>query len=652
MKNLFALSLLFVLTFSACAQPGMYSTSNKKAIKKYEEAIGYYKGYQLDLAQLVLEELTHDHSDFAEAYFLLAQIHIEKKNYKEAIPLLNQGLKVNNQVMIEAYYTLAECYFKLAEYDNAEKAATGYIRAGGKGKLLLRTELILESCVFAKDALKHPVNFNPKNLGSTVNSQYDEYYPCITADEKTLLFTRLIPSKNSPEKMQEDFFLSSRLNDTTYINSFSEAEPVVAINSTLNEGAPCLSADGQTMIFTACELDDSHYFGPRRTGLGRCDLFVSLKTPTGWTREQPLDNVNSYSWESQPSFSADGSTLYFVRIKTTKTGSSDSDIYMSQINEYGDWSNPVPIPGKVNTPWNEESVCIHPDGQTLYFSSEGHPGMGGLDIFVSRKGSDGNWGTPINLGYPINTAGDENSIQVTAQGQIALMASTRENGYGGLDLYSFELPKFAQPTFTSYIEGIVFEAGTKKPLNSHLELIDLSTGQVVAGAYAEAKQNGHFLMALPMGKDYALNATSEGYLFSSSNFSLQNHDNRKPYRLDIPLEKIQKDASVVLENIFFATNKSTLEKASGVELQKLVKYMASNATLRIRIEGHTDSDGDEAANMKLSQERSESVRSYLISNGIAADRIEAQGFGETQPIAPNTTPEGKAKNRRTAFRVI
>jgi len=652
MKNLLAFSLFLVVALSACAQPGMYSTSNKKAIKKYEEAIGYYKTNQLELTQLVLEEVVQDHPDFAEAFFLLAQVHIEKEQYKEAIPLLNDGLKVNNRIMIEAYYTLAECYFKLADYNNAEIAATNFIRAGGKGRLLLRTELILESCVFAKDALKHPVEFNPKNLGSTVNSVYDEYYPCLTADEKTLLFTRLIPSKNSPERKQEDFFLATRMVDTTYINAFSEAEPVVSINTPLNEGAPCLSADGQTLIFTACELDDSHDFGPRRTGIGSCDLFFSMKTPTGWSREQGLQNVNSFSWESQPSFSADGSTLYFVRIKKNKTGVTDSDVYMSQINEYGDWSSPMPIPGKVNTPWNEESVFIHPDGQTLYFSSDGHPGMGGLDIFVSYKGADGNWGTPINLGYPINTAGDENSIQVTAQGRIALMASSRENGYGGLDLYSFDLPKNVQPTYTTYIEGLVYESGSKKALNSYLELVDLNTGEIVASSYSEAKQNGHYLITLPLGKDYAMNATSEGYLFSSTHFSLQNHDSRKPYRLDIPLEKIQKDAAVVLENIFFATNKSTLEKASSVELQKLVKYMDSNPGLRIRIEGHTDTDGDEASNMKLSQDRADSVRAYLVANGIAADRIEAKGFGETQPIAPNTTAEGKAKNRRTAFRVL
>ncbi|MDP5075493.1 MAG: OmpA family protein, partial [Flavobacteriales bacterium] len=427
--------------------------------------------------------------------------------------------------------------------------------------------------------------------------------------------------------------MSERTETKNFNEGWNASLPVKSINTLYNEGAPTLSADGQTIVFTACELPGYEY-GETRTGLGSCDLFYSLRTANGWTAAENFGvGINSSYWETQPSLTADGATLYFIRGKKGKGGAvEDPNIYFSQINEAGEWSEPAKVPGFINTKGREESVFVHPDGQTLYFSSDGHPGMGGLDIFVSRLQQDGSWSKPVNLGYPINTAANENSIQVTAQGDIALMASNREGGKGGLDLYSFELPESVRPRYVSYVEGFVFDSKTNAPLDGKLQLLNLSNGEIVAETFSNKSRDGYFLVCLPAGNDYALNVSANNYLFYSSNFSLRDFTPTRPYRKDAPLQKMDSGASIVLENIFFKTNSSNLETESHIELAKLIELLVKNQTMRIRIEGHTDSDGDEAPNLILSQARALSVKTYLESKGIAASRIESEGYGETQPI--------------------
>jgi outer membrane protein OmpA-like peptidoglycan-associated protein len=649
-------SLTILISFNSClAQPHKeYSIKNKRAISKYEEAITAYGAYNNNLALLILEDLIQSEEEFAEAHFLLGQIYTEQGDKRKAINALEKGLKIDASIFPMGYYMLGECYFSVAEYDKAEKAITSYTKIPKSNpNVNYRAQLILESCVFAKESMKYPVPFNPLNLGSQVNTENDEYFPCITADSKTLLFTRLLKDKMAFEGSHEDFFISERTEVKNFNEGWGQSVPISSINTLYNEGAPTLSADGQTIVFTACELPGLEY-GETRSGLGSCDLFYSFRTKSGWT---PAENfgigINSNNWETQPSLTADGTKLYFIRGKKGKSGKIENpNIYYSQLNNEGYWSEPSEIPGYVNTKGREESVFVHPDGQTLYFSSDGHAGMGGLDIFVSHLQSNGDWSRPVNLGYPINTSANENSIQVTAKGDIALMASNREGGNGGLDLYSFELPENVRPRFVNYVEGYVYDSKNKAPLDGKFQLMNLKSGEIVAEGYSNSSRNGYYLVCLPIGNDYALNVTSENYLFYSSNFSLTNSTETKPFRKDAPLQKMDAGATIVLENIFFKTNSSNLESESFIELTKLTELLVKNETLRIRIEGHTDSDGDEAANLKLSQSRALSVKTYLESKGIVATRIESEGYGESQPIETNATPEGKAKNRRTVFRVL
>jgi outer membrane protein OmpA-like peptidoglycan-associated protein len=294
---------------------------------------------------------------------------------------------------------------------------------------------------------------------------------------------------------------------------------------------------------------------------------------------------------------------------------------------------------------------IHPDGKTLYFSSNGHPGLGGLDIFVSRKDEDGKWGEPQNLGYPINTKDDENSLLVSASGDIAYFASDREGGQGGLDLYKFKLYNEARPQMVTYAQGVVFDAKTKERLGARFELIDLESGEQVVESYSNPG-NGEFLVSLPSGRDYALNVSREGYLFYSDNFTLSQESATAPKQLEVPLKRIEEGSSVVLNNVFFDVDQYKLKPQSKVELDKLIEFLKLNPELRIEISGHTDNVGTDEANKVLSQNRAQSVVDYLLENGISKDRLSAKGFGESKPIASNDNEEGRAKNRRTEFEVI
>jgi outer membrane protein OmpA-like peptidoglycan-associated protein len=508
-----------------------------------------------------------------------------------------------------------------------------------------RAELGIANCLFAAEAIKNPVPFDPKNLGPNVNTADPEYYPCITADDSTLIYTRRVTDPEAqPYGMQEDFFVSHRGADATW----RKGEPVPNVNTRqFNEGAGTLTPDGRFIVFTKCAGDDGMYGGGLK-GLGSCDLFISRRVGDRWSKPENLGSpVNSRAWESQPSMGSDGRSLYFVRGQRMRDGVKGMDIFVTRLQDDGSFSKPEKVRGQVNTPMQEESVQIHPDGRTLYFSSDGHAGMGGLDIFVSRLQEDSTWSKPQNLGYPINTHADENSLLVSADGKIAYFASDRPGGQGDLDLYSFELYQQVRPNAVSFVRGKVYDKETKAALEADVMLYDLSTGALATAAYSDPA-TGEFLVCLPTGRDYALNAGLEGYLFFSQNYAVQGEGTvTKPFTLDVPMSSLKKDAHIALRNVFFNTASFELLPQSNVELDKLAKLMFVNPTLRIEVGGHTDNAGSDADNLKLSDQRANAVRDFLVKKGIEAARITAKGYGETQPMATNDTEEGRALNRRT-----
>ncbi len=636
------------LSLNMCvfAQVKEFQSKNKKAIKHFNAGKTAYESRNDEVAIVELKKAINADALFIDPYIILGTIYFDGKDFKSAIEYFEKALEINPRYTSSLYYTLGLALLKTGQY---EKALESYKALLAFGKLhpdmekLAKKEMV--TCEFGALAVKSPVPFNPINLAGSINTAEHEYFPAITADEQTLLFTRNRRDEKAMQGSQEDFYISFK-DQGKWLPSFNMGPP---INTIMNEGAPTLSADGQILIFTACDMYGE--YGPGRKGYGSCDIFYSKKNGENWSKPLNMGQpINSSKWESQPSFSSDGKSLYFT--SSRNGGLGEADIWMSQIKENGTWTNPVNLGSKINTPEKEESVFIHPDNQTLYFSSNGHPGMGGMDLYVSRKDKNGDWGPAVNLGFPINTFKDENSLLVGASGDIAYFASDREGGFGGLDIYSFEMPDQHKPLMVTYFKGIVFDSQTKKPLEAMFELIDLETGQLVVESFSNPG-NGEFLVSLPIHKNYALNVSKGGYLFYSENFSLKEKGTlTKPAKKDIPLHSIKEGEIVVLKNVFFETASSELKDESKVELNKLVTFMVKNPGIKIEIGGHTDNVGDKKSNIALSDGRGKAVYNFLVTNNVSSDRLSYKGYSDTMPVADNTTPEGRALNRRTEFKVI
>jgi outer membrane protein OmpA-like peptidoglycan-associated protein/Tol biopolymer transport system component len=516
-----------------------------------------------------------------------------------------------------------------------------------------RIDKMIENCEFAIEAIKNPVDFNPINLGSSINSELPEYFPSITADDSTFLFTRRVNDLSAPGGRQEEIFVSKKTPNNHWSNSSLVSN---AINSKYNEGAPTFSPDGQYIIFVGCETGakGDYEYGDDRKGYGSCDLFYSQNNGTNWSKPVNLGSkINSKHWETQPSFSSDGKTLYFIRGMTydrQRRNPDNQDIYVTTITEDGQWSKPEKLPPNINSPHREESVQIHPDGKTLYFSSNGHPGMGGMDLYMSRKLDDNTWSDPINLGYPLNTYKNDISILISPKGDKGYFSSDREGGYGDLDLYSFNVDKKFKPLPITFIKGKIIDAESKLPLFAFFQLTDLKKGNIISQMQSKL-ENGEFLITVPKNIDFALHAEKEGYMFYSRNIYRDNLSLSKDGFLIIELEKV-KPGTFILENIFFEKSKSSLKKSSLVELNKVLKLMQINPDLKVQISGHTDSDGDDDFNLELSINRAKSVVNWLIENNIDQNRLSFKGYGETRPIEENNSIANKAKNRRTELTII
>ncbi len=639
-------------------QTPIYSSQNKKAIKAFEEAINYYANNDDVKALDAIEEALNKDPNFIEPYTLRAQINSEKSDFKIAIEDYNKAISINPNFNNLVYFNLGNCYYLTGDYTNAEKNLQRYVTNQPKQiELEDKAKKYLSDCAFANEALKQPVPFAPKNLGVNINSPYYEYFPSITADGKTLIFTRNGRTGNGAGNAfdsEEDFYQSKKVISADGNTEWSLSAPVKGLNSKSNEGAPSIAANGQYIFFAACPDMNGKYLEDKK-GFGSCDIFYAQKIGNNWTKPVNVGPpVCTGNWESQPSFSSDGKTLYFVRGKMTREGIKQQDIFMSEIGEDGQFKEPVRLNENVNTPDREEAVYIHPDNQTLYFTSDGRPGMGDLDIYYSRRQADGTWGKAVNIGYPINTFNTESGLLVSPNGKTAYFTSDRKEGFGGLDIYEFDLPEAAKPQNITYAKGIVFNAKTKAPLDAYFELIDLNTGKTMITSYAD-QSNGEFLLTLNTTSNYALNVSKKGYLFYSDNFSLKNKiaSFEKPFELKVPLQPIDTGNTVVLKNVFFDLNKFDLKPESKIELNKVAAFLKANPTVKIELGGHTDNIGDKKANKLLSENRAKAVLNYLINDAkIEAIRLTAKGYADAKPLAKNDTEENKALNRRTEFKIL
>ncbi len=383
---------------------------------------------------------------------------------------------------------------------------------------------------------------------------------------------------------------------------------------------------------------------------GRCDLFESRRTGDIWGTPVNLGpTVNSSAWDAQPSLSADGQELYFVSDR--KGGLGGSDIWYSKKDSTGRWGRAVNLGNVVNTKYQETSPFIHVNNRNLYFASNGHPGFGGLDIYVSER-MDKKWSKPSNLGAPLNNYEDQFSFFVTADGLTGYYSKDEANKLNDTKLYSTPLPEPVQVAYYSnLVKGHVRAAGTLQPLQANVELYDIQKNERVSIVQSDSI-TGEYAIVLTKGSEYALYCTSSGYLFKSLSFNYSEMGHTGPIVRDIVLDPIKADAISVLNNVFFDTDKFDLKDKSQTELQEVVRFLAANPAIRVEIGGHTDNVGSPSYNTQLSLRRAQAVADYLVRQGVASARIVQKGYGAEKPARPNDTEENRQANRRIEFKVL
>ncbi len=609
----------------------------------FTEAIDCYNRKDFPKAIQILDKATQEDPAFVEAFILKGDILSEEQYPREAIVQYKKGIAANPDFSPILYFIVANVELLTGHYEDARTDYEKFLSYPDQPKeKQAKANKNIKSCDFGINSMAHPVPFKPENLGDSINSPYDDYINAVTADEQQMFLTRKLPRvrhvSTESTKFNEDFYKAVK-TDSIWQKAVNMGPPV---NTEDNEGALCISPDGKYIFFAACNRPD---------GFGSCDIYWSKKTGNSWSDPENLGSVvNSSTWDSQPSFSSDGKTLYFASKR--QGGKGSSDIWKTELHLDGSWSIPFNLGDSINTRVEEMAPFIHPDNRTLYFASRGHQGLGGYDLFYSRLDADGKWSTPVDMGYPINTYADEITLVVNAKGDVAYVSSDKLGGKGGMDIYSFKLYKEAQPVLVTYFKGVVFDKETKKRLEANFELVDLATGKTASRSSSDPV-NGEFLLSLPTEKDYGLNVSRPGYLFYSDHFALRGESSKtKPFIYNVPLQPIRVGEIVILKNIFFDTDKYDLKEESRNELAKLIQLLKGNPDIHIEISGHTDNHGSDEHNMVLSRNRAQAVYDYLIMNGIAKERLNYSGFGLTRPIDTNDTEQGRANNRRTEFKVV
>jgi outer membrane protein OmpA-like peptidoglycan-associated protein len=624
---------------------------SKGARKAYAKALEAYRFLSFNLAVEHLDKAIGKSPEYAEAWFLKAQI-FQEVEHPDLEVVLSHALGLDATRFPHGWVELARVQWELGKYEQG-LASLERMQALGIFGLTEETEAkrrwVEAGLQFSAKAMASAMEFElAQPVQGDLNTPENEYYGALDLTGTRLVLTRSSESgslgRNVPGVVGgEDFFQSTMLDDGTWTSPV----PLPGINTSLNEGAPSLSGDGRLMVFTACETPRDGY-GQRR-GKGSCDLFESEWDDEAqvWSLGKNLGAPNSKGWESQPALSADGNTLVFS--KSARGHLEPSDLVVCHRLDNGGWSSPRMLPGAVNTAYTEESPFLHPDGKTLYFSSDGHPGFGKLDVFVTKLQKDGTWGTPTNLGPGVNSPGKDNSLMVMPRGGMALFASTRESG--NLDFWEFQLPEEAKPIEVAMLKGVVMDAKTGEALMAEVTLVDLETGQVISRTPSTGGDG--FVIPLPGLGAYSFEASAEGHLFGMTTYNQTGGSdmNRSPF-VQIELDPIEVGQTFTLDAIQFDYGLADLSSSYQAGCERLAQWMLDNPGVNIRVEGHTDNVGSVPFNLALSEDRATSVLHFLVERGVVSSRIDVEGKGPLEPLADNETEEGRAKNRRVQIVIL
>lgn len=636
MKRTIILLLISLLFFS---QAGAQSADS------FNKGMEAYNKHDLPNAIRHFQEATRYNERDQRAWYYLGMSCNYSQKWEDAALAFQRLSSLNPNYDYRFYYEASKALIAINKFPEAQWCLNSFMNRMPKNARSTMTEHLIKNRL--EYVSKSPEIRNQEPTTSlpdpvdAVNSDYGDYTPQVNPTGTKLYFTSVRPGGfdyvEDSSKMTdygEDIYISTFYGGQWYAPELLP-QP---INSQGDDFGSAFTGDEQTMVYVRCGDKES---------VGNCDLYITHLSGTEWTEPVNMGNViNSSDWDSQPTMSADGTRIIFTSARAG--GYGGSDLYMSEKNHLGDWGIPQNLGSTINTPLNDNSPYLAPDGKTLYYATEGHPGYGGTDIFYSLF-ENGKWSKPINLGAPINSGGDDTNFSISGQG-IAYFASSKGMD-GNYDIYQVELPDHLKPKPTVVVQGLVTNSETSDPLAALVLIEDINTGELIAINKSNSA-SGEYLIVLPAGRDYSVSASSKGFFFYSQSFEIPKDTSYQEIQLDIALEPIKKGTKVVLNNIFFESGRAELKPISYVELNKAIDLLEDNKTMVIEIGGHTDNVGSADLNMKLSEQRAKAVMDYMVLAGIAPERLRSKGYGETTPIATNDTKEGKAKNRRTEFEIV
>lgn len=568
-----------------------------------------------------------------EAYRELGLLYSRQRQYGKAADLFQQAAGSCPECASAFAFPLAELLWKAQRFTEAEKVLSTWRKPELPEKRKWELELLHQHIHFARSAMSRPPGPEPENLGLRVNSPYDEYFPSISLDDSLLIFTR------RTSHIDEDFYLSRRDSCGGWFSALDMGEPP---NSAQNEGAQAMSADGHYLFFMRCGNRSLN----GRTG-GGCDLYFAFTDGTSWSFPEPFGaTINTPAYEGMPSLAPDNRTLYFVSDR--EGGYGGMDIWCSRF-EYGRWQVPVNLGPEVNTPGDETAPWIAFDNRSLYFTSTGHPGLGGKDIFISRKDQDDRWSVPQNLGYPLNTPYDDQSFCPAADGRYGYFASNRPGGYGLMDLYRVALRPEQQPEPLTFVYGKLYDSLSGMPVTkADIELWDAQEDRRV-NTYESNPGNGSFLLAVPLADTVLLKASHYRYWLETRSLYISEQHFSRPDTIRIPMlpksyRPPLKEISLVI--LTFEPDSLQLTDSLKVAIQERIAPYLHDRFTEFFIHGHTGPSGPAETRALVAAERARSVETFLKELGVDPDKLVTQSWSDSQPLVPDELPEKQLRNNR------
>ena len=565
-------------------------------------------------ARSLLTEVSRNASGSAEFMYMSAAYYASQRNYRLALLFMNECMAKADSPGYEQWFLLGDIQQKSNLFEEALESFESALKISRK-----RTEPAarIRQCRLGKELRARPLEVRISNLGPVVNTAADEYRAGLTGDFVHLFFNRKLPAEG----------ISSFQAVAAHGNNWEKPQSLVMQAEKTGEALlfSGVSPDGKLLL-----LESSGK---------KSDLFISHWENGRWSQASPFAWNSPKSSERSASVSSDGNYLFFVSDR-----SGNPDIWFCR--KKGDaWMKPERAGAEVNTAAEEESPWLDADGQYLYFSSRGHDGLGGFDVFkvpFGRKGS-----RPENIGYPVNSASDDLHFMLMPDEKTAFYTSSREGGQGGSDVYSVKM------NITGNTQLVLFKGTVSDSYGAALEagVVITETGQSNPVARLKTnKETGTFVTLLPAGKTYSMLVEKEGYLFYSDLLNFQDGGREKDGERKIRLQKLLAGTSLILHNIFFDAGKSSLRKESSPELQRLLLILRQNPGIRAEISGHSEPGGPEDLLQKLTENRAQAVVDYLVATGIKSSRLVAKGYGSSKSASGKNSIE--AAGTRTEFRVL